>query len=268
MSWTFNLWPGGRPRCLTMSYDDGSVADRKLVEIFNRHGIRGSFHLNGGMLGGKNVTPEEIPALFAGHEVSAHGLTHPFLSKLPRQLVASEILEDRRRLEELVGYPVRGMSYPFGDWSADVVAQLPALGIEYARVVPSHRHYETPNDLLTWAPTCHHADPELIPLYKGFSVRSGTGTPALMYVWGHSYEFDLSNNWNLIEDFCRTAGGDPGTWYATNIEIADYLNAVRRLRMSVDGGTAFNPSAVSVWASVGRKPIEIAPGKTVVAPTP
>ena len=265
MNWTFNLWAGGRPRCLTMSYDDGNVADRKLVDVFNRHGIRGSFHLNAGMLGGKNVTAAEMAGLFAGHEVSAHGLTHPFLSKLPRQLAASEILEDRRRLEELVGYPVRGMSYPFGDWSAEVVSQLPGLGIEYARVVPSHRQYETPNDLLTWAPTCHHADPELMPLYKGFSVRSGTGTPALMYVWGHSYEFDHAGNWKLIEDFCRAAGGDSGTWYATNIEIADYLNAVRRLRVSVDGRTAFNPSAVSVWASVGRKAVEIAPGETVAA---
>jgi len=29
----------------------------------------------------------------------------------------------------------------------------------------------------------------------------------LMYVWGHSYEFDNNNNWNVIEDFCKLMGG-------------------------------------------------------------
>lgn len=263
MSACFNLWPGGKVRCLTMSYDDGNTADRKLVEIFNRHGIRGSFHLNAGILGGHNVEAAEVASLYAGHEISAHGLTHPFLSKLPAQMVAREILEDRRRLEDLAGYPVRGMSYPYGNYSADVVAALPALGIECARTVASHGHCETPENLLTWHPTCHHGHPDAMKIAEAFNQRGPGGTPQLLYVWGHSYEFNHANNWPLIEGLCKLLGGNEGTWYATNIEIADYLKAVRRLRVSLGGETAFNPSAVSVWASVGNKTVEIGPGATV-----
>ena len=27
-----------------------------------------------------------------------------------------------------------------------------------------------------------------------------------MYVWGHSYEFDQADNWEVIERFCEYAG--------------------------------------------------------------
>jgi len=38
MAISLTLFPQGRSRALTMSYDDGVVEDRRLVEIFNRHG--------------------------------------------------------------------------------------------------------------------------------------------------------------------------------------------------------------------------------------
>ena len=28
-----------------------------------------------------------------------------------------------------------------------------------------------------------------------------------MYAWGHNYEFDDRDNWQLMEDFCRKIGG-------------------------------------------------------------
>ena len=27
--------------------------------------------------------------------------------------------------------------------------------------------------------------------------------PRLLYIWGHSYEFDNDNNWNVIEEFAE-----------------------------------------------------------------
>ena len=45
-----HLYPGGRHKALTLSYDDGQVYDRRLVEILNRAGIKATFHLNSGNL--------------------------------------------------------------------------------------------------------------------------------------------------------------------------------------------------------------------------
>ena len=120
----FDCWKDGKKRALTMSYDDGVFQDRRLVEIFNKYGIRGSFHLNSGLLGeesGRTVSATEIATLYAGHEVSAHSLTHPFLERVSTAEVVHETLEDRRRLEAACGYPVRGMSYPMGTYNDSVV---------------------------------------------------------------------------------------------------------------------------------------------------
>src|SRR5512145_559663 len=137
MNATYFTFPGGRRKALTLSYDDGNVADRALAPILNAHGLKCSFHLNGGLFGRDGrVEASEVPALYAGHEVSAHGYGHPALDRCPREEIVRQILEDRKALEGLAGYPVRGMSYPFGSYSREIIGLLPSLGIEYARVVP------------------------------------------------------------------------------------------------------------------------------------
>ena len=35
-------FPEGKHKVLTMSYDDGKLADRRLVSIFNHYGIKGT----------------------------------------------------------------------------------------------------------------------------------------------------------------------------------------------------------------------------------
>ena len=85
-----------------------------------------------------------------------------------------------------------------------------------------------------------------------------------MYVWGHSYEFDKDDNWQLMEDFCAMMGGREDIWYATNIEIVDYLEVFRRLRFAADNSFVHNPSAASAWLRVNDgEPVEIPGGTTM-----
>jgi peptidoglycan/xylan/chitin deacetylase (PgdA/CDA1 family) len=136
MKTIYTCFPGGRHKALSLSYDDGKDADRRLVETLNKAGMRGTFHINGGLLGGEGRVPaSELASLYAGHEVSCHTLTHPTIQRCPREQVALQVLEDRRILEDIVGYPVRGLSYPNGSWDREIAAMLPGLGIEYARLV-------------------------------------------------------------------------------------------------------------------------------------
>ena len=261
-----SMFPGGRQRALTLSYDDGTIHDRRLVEIMNRHGIRGTFHLNGGRLGadgGRFLSREEVAVLFQGHEVSAHSLTHPFLDALPPSQVAVEMLEDRRALEALVGYPVRGMSYPCGTYNEALRQQLPALGIEYSRTVQSTDGFDVPSDFLQWDPTCHHKSPKLMELADRFLAPGKKWRPCLFYLWGHSYEFENDKNWELIERFSGCVGGREDVWYATNIEIVDYLNACRGLRFAFAGNAVCNPAGLEVWIDVDGTAVRVPPGQTV-----
>ena len=86
----------------------------------------------------------------------------------------------------------------------------------------------------------------------------------LMYVWGHSYEFDNNDNWDVIENFCKYMGGRDDIWYATNIEIIDYMDAAKRLQFSADYEKVYNPNACSVWLQLNSdKCVEIEGGTLV-----
>ena len=85
----------------------------------------------------------------------------------------------------------------------------------------------------------------------------------MMYVWGHSFEFRTEEDWALMEQFCQLAGGREDTWYATNIEIVDYMADAARLQYTAAGDKVCNPNAQPIWVEVDGRHYEIPAGKTV-----
>ena len=105
-----------------------------------------------------------------------------------------------------------------------------------------------PNDFLEWHPTCHHND-NIMDKLEHLYDYDRFGRMRLLYIWGHSNEFDMANNWHVIEEFAQFVGGKEDIWYATNIEIYDYVKAYDNLQVSVERGIVHNPSAIDVWFS-------------------
>lgn len=259
----YQCFPGGKTKALTMSYDDGRTADRRLVDVFNRYDIKGTFHINSGLLDQPDMLHKsEIKDLFQGHEVSAHSVTHPMIARCPKEQIVAELLEDRQRLEEIVEYPIRGISYPYGSHNQHVRQILPHLGFEYARVVEETQGLGIPEDFLQWRATCHHQH-NLMKHGKQLVELKNQLNLCLLYVWGHSFEFDHNQNWDLIEDFCALVGKRDDIWYATNIEIVDYFNEWNRLQFSASMKFVYNPSATSLWITVGGKVLEIKGGQQI-----
>ena len=63
----FQYYPGGKTKALTMSYDDGRIHDLRLLDIFNKYGIKGTFHLNSDTLDRENfVSREQVATAYAG----------------------------------------------------------------------------------------------------------------------------------------------------------------------------------------------------------
>ncbi len=263
----YTAFPGGKHKVLTLSYDDGKIADRRLVSIFNEYGLKGTFNVNSGLhnLEYKEAYDERIPVseykeLYKGHEVACHTALHPTIARCPKEQMVLQVIEDRKQLEEALGYTVRGLAYPNGSYDDNVVDALKACGIRHARTVTSTLGFGMPSDFLRWNPTCSHRNSALESLYKEFSDLHKTQYLYMLYVWGHSYEFERDNNWDIIEKFAKEMGGHEDIWYATNIEIVDYLDAASRLQVSVNGDFAYNPNAMSVWLEVDKKSVELKPG--------
>lgn len=257
-------FPEGKAKALTMSYDDGKWADERLVELFNRHGIRGTFNLNYGLMERpERIDKDRIRQLYEGHEVATHTMTHPTIARCPLTETAKEVLEDRIGLESLVGYPVRGHAYPNGSYNEEVKTLLGSLGIVYGRTAMwESGSMELPTDPMEWNGTCHH-NYHLMDYARTFAEFQKKQYLKCLYVWGHSYEFDRDDNWGLMEEFCAYMGGREDIWYATNIEIIDYMEAGRRLQYGAAGDFVYNPSAQTVWISVDDVPLAVAGGQTV-----
>ena len=85
----------------------------------------------------------------------------------------------------------------------------------------------------------------------------------MFYVWGHSYEFDDNNNWEVIEKLAEYISFKDDVWYATNIEIYDYIKAYESLLTSVDKKAIYNPTITEVWFIENGKTYSIKGGETL-----
>jgi len=88
-------------------------------------------------------------------------------------------------------------------------------------------------------------------LTDDFLAETNYSAAKLFYVWGHTYEFVLNKNWDVIEKFFAKVGGHNEVWYATNIEIYDYVKAFNELIFSVGMKSVQNNSCMDVWFRVG-----------------
>ena len=226
----------GKKKAITFSYDDGVLQDKRLIGILNKYGLKCTFNINSGLLGraGSLVREDvtvahckpracETRAIYEGHEVAVHTLHHPKLTKLSTKKVIREVEEDRKALSDIVGYEVVGMAYPCSTEASQndrVVNILQRFsGVQYSRNTISNYSFEPQTDLLRFCPTVHHTEwDELFRLGEEF-VSLKTDAPKIFYIWGHSYEFDIFNDWNKFEDFCRLISGKDDIFYGTNKEV-------------------------------------------------
>lgn len=74
-----------------------------------------------------------------------------------------------------------------------------------------------------------------------------TRTPYLFYLWGHSYEFEVYDNWNVIVKSAEYIGNRDDIRYATNIEIYEYIDAYNHLVFSSNGKLVKNPIDRKIW---------------------
>ena len=260
----------GRRKALTLSYDDGVREDIRLMQIMDQHGLKGTFNINSGCFSPESgahrrMSKQECYDLYAnsGHEVALHALYHGDLPQLPAAHAIWQVVRDKEVLENMFGRIIRGMAYPYGTVDQKLADTLRGCGIAYSRTTESTGRFALPTDWLRMPATCHHNNPQLMTMAQAF-LDDKTTRPWLFYLWGHSYEVADNDNWHVIEDFAALMGGHDEIWYATNIEIHDYIEAWRNMHISADGMRLFNPSYMPLWLYFDGNTYRIDPGCEIV----
>ena len=276
-------FPGGLAKAVTFSYDDGCPQDVRWADMLTSYGLKATFNLTGDKIWKEprlSKQTVEDHMLAHGHEVATHGLCHLAPGMVRPIEGVRDSLDCRLYLEQRFGRIIRGMAYPDsgvnyyenGAEYGSIRQYLKELDIAYARRAhfEVHGEFELPQDFYRWNPTAHHNCPQLDELMARFVACDPNAeknwkarAPKLFYVWGHAYEFDNNNNWDRAESMCRTLSGHDNVWYATNIEICDYVGAYQSLRYSADGSMIENPTCTDVWMDWGGSVFCVPAGKTV-----
>ena len=219
-------------KAVTFSYDDGVIYDERLIEIFDKYGLKGTFNLTridkdestgwvtqrGLLVRGYNLLNQRNVRIYDGHEVAGHTSHHCWLNKIDDKTLEEEILGNREELERVFGRKVNGIAYPFNTYDERAVTILRENGFLYAREGRETHSFDLQEDLLRFRPTCHHNDPALFQLAEQF-INSKYDELKIFYIWGHSYEFEDDGNWDRIEEFCRFISGKDDIFYGTNSEV-------------------------------------------------
>ena len=172
-------------------------------------------------------------------------------------------MEDRKALEDLVGYPVRGMAYPFGNFNPMVVDLLRSLGIAYSRTCLNSTNCFPPAEPLAWETTAHqYASGPTVP-ERFEALVENRKYSGVFYIWGHSFEFHDKDDWAGLERIYKPLSGRSDVWYCTNIELFDYEAARTRVAIAANRASAYNPSGIPVSLKLDDRLFDVPAGCTV-----
>lgn len=196
---------------VTFSFDDGIEQDVPFVKELNKYGYKATFNINTGIQTRANSWVNEgveihrmnikgLKELYKGHEVASHSLTHPFLDKLDEDTIYNELYYDKKNIEEIFDAEVVGFAYPYGTYDERVIKIARSVGIKYARTAGTSMKFSVTGDLMKYTGTCHFSNAEIFNLIDKFDALPDSDDRQVLYIWGHTYEFDVLKKWGLLTD--------------------------------------------------------------------
>lgn len=263
-------YPGFKYKAVTFSYDDGTIHDIRLADTMAQYGAKGTFNINSARIGAPGrITEDDIKNLILGRgmELACHGERHLSLARVDSAVAMNDVIKDRNALEERFGIIIKGMAYANGSLNDDVVTMLRLAGIEHSRTTVPTLSLDICKDWLRMNPTCHHDHPKLMELAHALIDEPlhpyyWRNNARLLYVWGHSFEFNNKDNWHVIEELLQYVGGRDDVWYCTVGEVHEYVTAFDRLRFSASGELVHNPSCIDVYLHYFGKDVVVKAGAT------
>lgn len=296
MGYRYMRFPGGKPKAVTFSFDDGFWFDVPVSEKLSNADMKATFNITGsylehkrnnppdlGVVKGKAynelpITKDEIAEFLIGkgHEIAVHGFHHLAPGNIRAIDGINDVLQCRMKLEKDFGVIIRGMAYPDsgitgfsnGGSYETVKNYLIDLDIAYARSLDGDNDkFELPRDWYSWLPTSYICNSNLFGYIDKFlsidvdSLYTALRYPRLLYLWGHSFEFHTRLSWDMLDKICEKLSHNDSIWYATNIEIHDYTKAFEALMFSADGSTVYNPTLIDIWFDIDGKVYSVKSGE-------
>jgi len=238
---------------VTTSWDDGDILDKRLSDLLQRHGIKGTFYISKNYRK-ERLSEKDLQQMSKVHEIGAHTMTHPDLRTIAPKNLKYEINESKQWLEELICTEVKMFCYPAGFYNSSAVLVVQEAGFFGARttnlgytayssdpylmhttiqVYPfpfrklSEKKYYLGKLLEPYtqrSPELRTLGVSILSMYSWLSMAKATFDTALkngevFHLWGHSWEIDKYGMWDELEKFLQYIGNRKDCVYITNGEL-------------------------------------------------
>lgn len=193
-------------KIVSLSFDDGTIYDLRFIKLLNKHKLKATFNLNSGLenfvwyFEGKPIERlklKEVKDLYVGHEVASHSLTHPYFSQIPEAEIIRQVQGDISNLRNIFGYEIEGFAFPFSDQIEEniriVKENVPLTYIRYSFLDNSGVHQDRYHIHIN----ALYDDEDIYDRLNEFKTSSCED--GLFVIAGHSYEFEMKNDWKKIE---------------------------------------------------------------------
>ncbi len=191
------------------SIDDGTIYDEKVIEIFNRYHIKGTFNLNSGLddfvwylndMPIKRMNLREVHQLYNGHEVASHSLTHPHLTMCPGEIIVKEVGEDIINLRDIFNRDINTFAFPFEDSDERCIDIIKHIhNIKCIRLSQIDQSFKFPEDL-------HHIKITSMDVNEAINLVNNfiENEEAELFVFvSHAYDFEVNQTYEVLEELCQ-----------------------------------------------------------------
>ena len=196
-----------------LSFDDGTVHDKRFVELLNRYNIPCTFNLNSGLedfvweFEGHPVVRQKLSDTveqYRRHEIASHSLTHPRLDTLYPPQLRREVEEDCIALKRIFGVKELGFGVPFtvcNEREINIIRRF----VRYIRLSEYADSFRLPADPYHIPIHALYNDPEVREKIRDFAENE---LPDSLFVLaGHSYELEFLNHWEYMEELLQYIKG-------------------------------------------------------------
>ena len=216
---------------LTMSWDDGSPHDLRLADLLSKYNLQSTFYIPKYNIEGNSVVKNsEIRQLSQNFEIGAHTIDHIRLNSLPHEQRKYQIQGSKDWLEDITGNSIHGFCYPGGVYNNYSIEAVKEAGFLYSRTTENFRNdvshlYEMPTTLQFFNHknyvllanilkskgrfakiSNYHTilrTNNLLKRFESILDYSINHNLAYLHFWGHSWELDQYDLWNLLEEFFK-----------------------------------------------------------------
>ena len=197
-----------------ISFDDGTIYDRRFVTLLNQYHLKGTFNLNSGLEDfvwyyedrfpiRRQVLSETVEQ-YRGHEIASHSLHHPWLNTLTPPQISREIGEDCEALKKLYGLEEIGFGVPFTACNEREIKLIRKF-VRYIRLSEFADSFALPKDPYHIPIHALYNDADIREKIRQFA-ECGLEN-ALFVMAGHSYELEVLNHWEYMEDLLQFITG-------------------------------------------------------------